>query len=304
MFQVRFMVEAIEGERVGNMKELSLKIAGLIVKVTSGFFPNEFEIFRKFSIICENLPDLTVDLKCVNFVQRPPGNVSLDDCNKWILHDSNNHATTVYQCSRRDPEKELIFKIDATDKWQNAVVTFLKHKNVEKDVAGIIGYLVLRNRILFHEGLIIHASAIKWEGKGILFTAPSGTGKSTQAEYWRRYKKATILNDDSPVVRFVEGQAVAFGTPWSGSKAIHQNDSAPLIAIVVLEQSNKISISQLSVSESIPYLLPRCLLPYHDPSLMDRAVAVLEKIVKVVPVFHLKCNLSPETIEAVTQCLK
>lgn len=286
------------------MENLSLKIAGLVVKICSHSFPCEFEKFRNYSVDCEKPPDLTVDLNPVGFVQRPPGNVSLDDCNKWILHNSRNHRTTVYQCSRRNPEKELIFKIEATDEWKSAVVTYLKHSNIEKELAGIIGYLILRNRILFYEGLVIHASAIKWEGKGILFTAPSGTGKSTQAEFWRRYKEATILNDDSPVIRCLGNQPIAFGTPWSGSKEIHHNERAPLAAIVVLEQSKAISITQFSLSESIPYLLPRCLLPYHDPALLDRAVVVLEKIVKVVPVFHLKCNLSPETIEAVIQCLK
>ena len=287
------------------MKNMSLKIAGLNVEIYCDSLPGEFERFGDFSTTGDHLPDLAIHLNPVDSVKRPQGKICLDDCNKWILNDSKNHVTTVYQCSRRDPENELIFKVEASANWQDATITFIKdNKNVEKEVAGIIGYILLKNRIIFHQGLIIHASALVWEGKGLMFTAPSGTGKSTQAEFWRKQKNATILNDDSPVVRFMNDQAIVFGTPWSGSKTIHRNADAPLTGIVVLEQSKTTSTRRLTVSEAIPLLLPRCLLPYHDTALMDMAGVILEKITKVVPIFYLKCSLDEETVEVVAQCVK
>ena len=284
---------------------MSLKIAGLSIEINCDSLPSEFEILVDFLATVEHFPNLEIDLNPVDYIQKPQEKVYLDDCNKWILTDSKNHTTTVYQCSRRDPENELIFKIEASSNWQDATITYLKdNKNVEKVVAGIIGYILLRNRLIFYQGLFIHASALVWEGKGFIFTAPSGTGKSTQAEYWRKHKNAIILNDDSPAVRFMNDEAIVFGTPWSGSKSIHRNADAPLKAIVVLEQSETTSIQRLTRWESIPLLLPRCLLPYHDPALMDMAGDILEKIIKVVPVFYLKCSLDEGTVDIVAQCIK
>jgi hypothetical protein len=287
------------------MENMSLKIAGLTIGIYGDSLLGEFNGFGEFSVNGTHLPDLAVYLNPVVSVRKPQGKICLDDCNKWILDESGNNTTTIYQCSRRDPENELIFKIEVSSNWQHASITFLKdNKNVEKEVAGIIGYILLRNKLLFHQGLIIHASALMWEGKGLMFTAPSGTGKSTQAELWRKHKNAAVLNDDSPVIRCINEQVVVFGTPWSGSKTIHRNADAPLAAIIVLEQSDITSIRRLTVSESIPKLLPRCLLPYHDPALMDIAIGILERITKIVPVFNLKCGLDEGTVEVVAQCIK
>ena len=47
-------------------------------------------------------------------------------------------------------------------------------------------------KLLLHEGMMLHASAVAMEEKCYLFSAPSGTGKSTQYKnsgsklFWRR----------------------------------------------------------------------------------------------------------------------
>lgn len=84
-------------------------------------------------------------------------------------------------------------------------------------------------------GFVLHSAFVRWREKGILFSGPSGTGKSTQADLWERFEEAEILNGDRTVVRKVDGHWRAFGFPFSGSSDIYRNDSAPIAAVVVLQ---------------------------------------------------------------------
>lgn len=167
--------------------------------------------------------------------------------------------------------------------------------------AGSVGELVFRICILQHMGLVIHASAIEWNNKGIAFSAPSGTGKTTQAKLWRNLLGAAILNGDRPAMRIIEGAPMIYGTPWSGSSPDFQNASVPLSAIIMLEQDRDNSIRELSNREAIGRLAARAFLPYWDRDLMDLALANLEKIIQSVPVYQLHCRPDQEAVELVLQ---
>ncbi|MEE1042339.1 MAG: hypothetical protein UH854_00075, partial [Clostridia bacterium] len=106
-------------------------------------------------------------------------------------------------------------------------------------VGNILGNL-FQQSIMNFNGIVIHASTIKYNGKGVTFTAPSGTGKSTHTGLWKKYYPETvIINDDMPAIRFINNQFFAYGTPWSGKTDINENDSAPLEAMVFIERSEE-----------------------------------------------------------------
>lgn len=44
------------------------------------------------------------------------------------------------------------------------------------------------------------------DGKAYMFSAPSGTGKSTHAKLWRDCfgDRVTMINDDKPLIKFRE----------------------------------------------------------------------------------------------------
>ena len=100
--------------------------------------------------------------------------------------------------------------------------------------------------------LMLHAALIRWQGKGILFTAPSGTGKSTQAGLWEKYEEADILNGDRAAVRKDKnGCWQAYGLPYAGSSGIYRNEKAPVSAIIVLRQAYENRIQRLGMLEII-----------------------------------------------------
>ena len=81
---------------------------------------------------------------------------------------------------------------------------------------GSAGEVLFRTSLLCCDGIVIHSSAIELDGNGILFSAPSGTGKSTQANLWREHKGAVVLNGDRPALRTLDGSVYVYGTLWSG----------------------------------------------------------------------------------------
>lgn len=104
--------------------------------------------------------------------------------------------------------------------------------------------------------LLMHASAVSYKGNGIIFTAPSGTGKTTQAELWRRYRNATILNGDKVFLKQELDGIYAWGSPWRGSSIYHENQNVKLKAIIVLEQSSENSITKLDDLELLEKVVP------------------------------------------------
>ena len=98
-------------------------------------------------------------------------------------------------------------------------------------MAGFYSYISLR------QALLLHASAVSYQEKAIIFTAPSGVGKTTQAELWKTHRNATIINGDKVFLTKDADRIIAWGSPWKGSSAYAENMGVEAAAIVVLEQA-------------------------------------------------------------------
>lgn len=156
---------------------------------------------------------------------------------------------------------------------------------------------VFRWFLPFHEGMVFHSSCLRCNGKAMAFSAPSGTGKSTHTGLWREYFLGVeMINDDSPAIRFSNGCMIAYGTPWSGKSDINHNISAPLAAIVFLEQAKENSLCSLSGKEAVFRLLRELARPVY-PELLQMTLAFLEQMLEAVPAYLLKCNISREAAE-------
>lgn len=289
---------------------LQYRIADIVLSIEGDIrdMPERLKEFRSY----ENQPaDLKILAQSSEFIEELHGELIIDEMVKWVkkppgqgygLFMNNGLGTTIVQA-------------DIDPQWRNASFKFMDYDNKSSEesfkeqtkvyLSNLVG-MFFRYGILHHEGLIIHSSTLKWNGKGIMFSAPSGTGKSTHVQLWQKYigDQVIVLNDDTPAVRLVDGNPVVYGTPWAGSSNIHCNDSAPVAAIVILQQAPHNSIRLLSLQEAIVGLLPRTLLPYFYEDLMNIAMNVFEKIVSSVPVYLLQCRPDQEAVEMVYQCVK
>lgn len=138
--------------------------------------------------------------------------------------------------------------------------------------------------------LLIHASAIIHGGKCHLFLGKSGTGKSTHSRLWLQHiAGSTLLNDDNPVIRIVNGEIWVFGTPWSGKTPCYNNRCMPLGSIVKLVQAPHNHISRLSLASAYAALLPSCSRMKWIHTIAEATHRTMEKIITGVPVFKLEC---------------
>lgn len=279
-------------------------IAGLIITIDSDN-PEMLKDLHDFSSEQNQRPDLNILLKAVDSIEEPHGITMFNERVKWLRKPEEGNGYYFYI----DGPDRILSLADVDMKWKHGVVTYLDSELDKKRITiythSLLG-MIFRYALLRFQGIAIHASTIKWNGKGIAFSAPSGTGKSTHVRLWQEYigPEVRVLNDDAPVVRLVDNLPYIFGNPWSGSANIHCNEKAPLAAIVLLEQSSQNSIKCLSIDEAVHSIIPRLFLPYFDSELMNMALVTFERVVSLVPVYLLKCLPDHEAVELVYQCVK
>lgn len=146
-------------------------------------------------------------------------------------------------------------------------------------------------RLLRFSGLLMHASCVEKDGKAYLFSAKSGTGKSTHTALWLgEFENTRIINDDKPALRKIDGRFYACGTPFSGKFDISENVQIPVHALVFLQRGAENKIEPISAAEAIPLFLSQTLRP-HVRDAMDRMLSLLGELLESVPVFRLTCNM-------------
>lgn len=145
--------------------------------------------------------------------------------------------------------------------------------------------------LLDHNGFMLHSSCIEYKGNAYLFSARSGTGKSTHTHIWLdEFKGSKIINDDKPAIRCTGGKCYAYGTPFSGKNDESINDKAPVRAIVFIERAKENSIKKIEAIEAIPLFMSQTIRP-KTAKYMGIMLELLDSLFKTVPVFLLKCNM-------------
>lgn len=148
--------------------------------------------------------------------------------------------------------------------------------------------------LLFHNGIMLHSSCVVVDGRAYLFTAPSGTGKSTHTNLWLKKfgDRAYILNDDKPALRLEDGIWYAYGTPWSGKYDISRNERVPIAGIAVLNRGEHNEIKPYSGFRAITAILDQMMRPAGEEYRVH-ILETLDKLLSVVPVWKLTCNMEP-----------
>ena len=178
------------------------------------------------------------------------------------------------------------------------------HQNENPDLSPSICYYNVTGssfyqQLLDFSGMMLHSSAVAYNGKAYLFSANSGTGKSTHTSLWRRVfgeEHVRIVNDDKPAIRYEDGGWFVYGTPWSGKHGLDTNTCVPLAGICLLERGAENVIRRASPQELLPMLLHESYCP-RDPGHYDRYRALVEELARRVPLWRMDCNREPEAAQ-------
>ncbi len=143
----------------------------------------------------------------------------------------------------------------------------------------------------------VHSSLISYHGKGIMFLGPSGIGKTTQAELWHQYRNADIINGDLVFVEHRKDEFIGWGTPWHGSSPYCENASVPVVAWVVLKQSNQNTIRRLSGFEMVSEVAQSIFYPLWLENGTELCMQTLDSLLKEIPVYELSCRPDEESVQ-------
>lgn len=161
----------------------------------------------------------------------------------------------------------------------------------------------LERKMIERESLILHCAYLCHQEKAILFSAPSETGKSTQAALWEKYRGSTTINGDRALLRKIDGTWNACGWPVCGTSEIcHQKDT-PVLAIVMLRQGKDNQIQVLSPRQAFTRLYVQITINQWSPSFVEKAIDLISDLIEKVPVYELTCNISEDAVKCLEGCL-
>jgi hypothetical protein len=150
---------------------------------------------------------------------------------------------------------------------------------------------------LERDACILHASYILYQGKAMLFSAPSGTGKSTQANRWKEQRGAEIINGDRVLISRRSGAFLAHGIYVSGRSELTRNVSAPLGRIILLEQGEKNEIIPLKAREKFMRLICQSTYDVHSEQQINAITSLTADLVSTVPVIGYRCRNHPDSVD-------
>ena len=216
----------------------------------------------------------------------------------------------------RDGDREIRYIGSVAESWEHAYLR-AAHQNREHRIqlrasqfpgrvstSTVLTALAAEHLVTEAGGVVFHSACVCHDGSAILFTAPSGTGKSTQAELWRRLRGAEIMNGDRAVIRRMDGGVYACGLPFAGSSEFRENYALPLAAVVYLQQAPVTSIRRLRGFEAFSRIWEGCSINTWNPEDMARTSEIVMEAAGTVPVYCLPCTPDESAVIALEDMLR
>lgn len=202
-------------------------------------------------------------------------------------YQSENRSQFYIETSQED----LVRERTCQEKAMGAIAARIPEEELERvNILRKVAYYLADQNVL-----TFHSSAVAVDGKGYLFSATSGTGKSTHARLWRDLfgERLTVINDDRPFLRVSDHEILAYGSPWNGKHHLSTNCHVPVHGIAVLKRGDENSIRRMDHQEAWSKLIQQTVRP-DNPEGTLRIVRLLDRMMDRVPIWELTCNMDPE----------
>ena len=212
-----------------------------------------------------------------------------------------------------DREPEFSVAVDRADLVQEQ-----RHLDIEADEEGLkrrkfsdmfLERSVIQRRVaealIGKDTLMLHGSTVAVDGQAYLFTAPCGTGKSTHTRLWREVfgDRAVMVNDDKPFLWITFDGVLACGSPWTGKHGLGSNVSFPMKGICILSRGSENRIRLLAPEDAADFLRSQCFVP-EDEEMACRAIELLERLIRMIPLWQMECTKEPAAAVTAYQAMK
>lgn len=209
-------------------------------------------------------------------------------CADYLTEDSGAPDLSI-AVTREDLEWERQRLLRKNDPQAYAPLEALESLSLNRKIAE---YLPGRDRVLFH------GSCLAFDGQGVLFTAKSGTGKSTHTRLWREVfgDRVVMVNDDKPFLHIREDGVSVCGTPWRGKHRLGSNLTVPLKAVCIVTRDCGNRIERITPRDALTALLQQTYRPA-DPEMLGQTLTLLDVLSRQVGLYRLYCNMDPQAAQ-------
>lgn len=275
------------------------KIADIVIKIASPFIIHWNKYITNF--LCDETNyDEYYELKLVKEIN-PQGSIVYSDSTQIILKTNYCEERLHYFYGQNIPC--MLYK-EGDDKKVIYLNEYYINSFKRDENYCIFNALAFEKVLIKHEAIILHCSYILIDDFAILFSAPSGTGKSTQANLWYKYRDAQIINGDRAIIKKIGNRYYAMGTPICGSSDISKNISKPLKAIIYLSQSKNNYIEKIEQKEMIKKLISETTINFFNQDYFNKAFDIINHISTSVEMYHLWCTKDINAIKCLEKVLK
>ena len=215
------------------------------------------------------------------------------------------HSTVQSFCSGYETDGPVDFTIDTNQKDIDFERSRADHPGYSDAYLETLAvYRKIAEKMPEYDTFLFHGSAVAVDEEAYIFTAKSGTGKSTHARLWREMlgDRAVMVNDDKPLIRVhPDGTAAVYGTPWDGKHHQSSNIAVPVRAICILERAKENGIREITKTEALPMLLQQAYRPV-DPAALEKTLTLIDRL--NVKLFRLSCNMERSAAELAYNTMK
>ncbi len=192
-------------------------------------------------------------------------------------------------------EKAPVFTVFVTDEELEAERGSESHPSEYLEF--ICAYRKIAEQLPAYDAFVFHGAAVALDGQAYLFTAPSGTGKTTHVNLWlKRFHGSWVLNGDKPVIRRIDGRFCVCGTPWQGKERLGFPMIRPVAGVCLLHRGVENSIKPVTGQELAVFVMHQVYLP-KDPERLTEFLSLLDEFFRAVPTYSMRCNMDVSAAE-------
>lgn len=204
-------------------------------------------------------------------------------CSKYLTDELPDYTITI-----EDADIDYEVEVSEKEKEKNPGIEM----NFDRNFLEILAvYRKIADKMIEYDTVLFHGSAISVDDVAYLFTAKSGTGKSTHTRLWREYlgEKAIMVNDDKPLIK-IGNEVLVYGTPYNGKHKLGNNISVPLKSICILTRFEENHIEKITKKQAYTMILQQTYRP-KELEKMKKTLELIDKLMEKVDLYLLGCNM-------------
>ena len=220
------------------------------------------------NIAVTSIFDEVYDL-CRSYLTDKPADTTVTVTPDDILHERKVNV--------REAQIEGIPVVDYSDSYLETLAVYRK----------------IATQMLDFNTFLMHGAVVAVGNKAWLFTAPSGTGKTTHINLWlKNIPGCYVVNGDKPLIH-IGDECTVYGTPWAGKEGMNRNVGVKLCGIVILNRGLENQIKKVPMTQILPVLIQQSYRPKEKTEL-EKTLSLLGRLGKKIPMYQLYCNMDPE----------